>query len=503
MTNARMKANEKLKPSLVPPEVAAIISLIAPGFGHILARSFQRGLLLFLSFISILGILIWRIKEVGRREDEIFEIAKKAYRLEPVLLIASILLILVYVFIVYDAYRFAGRTARPSLGPFLLVLLVFFALGLQIGEVDMGLFFREIGDARFRLTQIMWPWESAITRISSEVVGAQDIKVPCDESPPKPSDETVVGAWLTSSPTCGDLSQEDGTPGTTLSIVGGNLAPNTEAAIIWEDALKNEFRQRQEGEYVTVITDENGGFELDIVMPYRLVPSSAEERAHIWKIKASQLSETGAIEPSRVLILAVSKMIETIFLGMMATLFGIIFALPISFLAARNLMSTSWITLAIYFAVRTLLNIVRSVEPLIWAVIFVAVVGLGPFAGIIALTLHSIAALAKLYSEAIESIDPGPIEAIHATGANWLQTVIYAVIPQITPPFVSFTIYRWDINVRMSTVLGLVGGGGIGYLLIQWMRILDFKAAGIAVWFIIITVTILDFVSSEIRQRFV
>jgi phosphonate transport system permease protein len=130
-------------------------------------------------------------------------------------------------------------------------------------------------------------------------------------------------------------------------------------------------------------------------------------------------------------------------------------------------------------------------------------VGLGPFAGIIALTVHSIAALGKLYSEAIEGIDAGPIEAIQATGATSLQTIMYAVIPQMIPPFVSFSIYRWDINVRMSTVIGLVGGGGIGFILIQYIRLLDYRAAGIAVWFIAFTVAILDYVSSEIRQRFV
>ena len=152
-------------------------------------------------------------------------------------------------------------------------------------------------------------------------------------------------------------------------------------------------------------------------------------------------------------------------------------ALPVSFLAARNLMSASWITLVIYYLVRAILNIIRSIEPIIWAIIAVIVVGLGPFAGILALVLHSIAALGKLYSEAIESNDPGPIEAIQATGANWVQTVIYAVIPQIVPPFVSFTIYRWDINVRMSTIIGLVGGGGIGFLLIQYIRVLDYRSA--------------------------
>ena len=135
--------------------------------------------------------------------------------------------------------------------------------------------------------------------------------------------------------------------------------------------------------------------------------------------------------------------------------------------------------------------------------IAIIAVGLGPFAGILALTVHSIAALGKLYSESIESIDHGPVEAIQATGANWLQTVWYAVIPQIIPPFVSFTIYRWDINVRMATVIGMVGGGGIGYLLIQWIRLLDYRSAGIAIWFIAITVAILDYVSSEIRERFI
>jgi phosphonate transport system permease protein len=502
MTTHRSRRGEPRKPSLVPPYLASILSIIVPGLGHALARALQRGILFFLSSATILGLLVWRIKMVGRRETEIFEIAKKAYDLEPILLLTSILFVLLYLFIIVDAYRYASRRARPSNLTFALILISFFTLGWQIGDIDLGIFIRDIGDARFRLTQIMWPWERAIDRESTELAGVQKIQVPCNENPPEPSEVTDELPWLIATPTCGELSQEDGPPGTELTLVGGNLAPNSLAEIIWEDPIGNEFRQRQEGKYVTVMTDEEGSFETEIIMPYRLVPSSAEGSL-IWEVKARQVSETGAAEPSPELLLVVSKIIETIFLGMMATFFGIIFAIPISFFAAKNLMSGTWITLAIYFIVRTMLNIVRSVEPLIWAVIAVSVVGLGPFAGIISLTLHSIAALAKLYSEAIESIDPGPIEAIQATGANWMQTVIYAVIPQIIPPFVSFTIYRWDINVRMSTVLGLVGGGGIGYLLVQWMRIQDFKAAGIAVWFIVLTVAVLDFVSSEIRQRFV
>jgi phosphonate ABC transporter permease subunit PhnE len=161
------------------------------------------------------------------------------------------------------------------------------------------------------------------------------------------------------------------------------------------------------------------------------------------------------------------------------------------------------IGMLIYRVVRTILNIVRSVEALIYAIIAAIWVGLGPFAGTIALTIHTIASLAKLYSEAIESIDPGPLEALNAVGANRLQTIVYAVVPQILPPAISFTVYRWDINVRMSTLIGFVGGGGIGFILLQWIRLYNYEAVGIAVWLIAITVSALDYVSSEIRERFV
>ena len=237
-------------------------------------------------------------------------------------------------------------------------------------------------------------------------------------------------------------------------------------------------------------------------MPYRLFPPSPEGASR-HQVVARQVASLGKLRASEPLLLTIERMVETIFMGMMATLFGILLAIPVSFLAARNLMSSSWITLGIYYLVRTIMNIIRAIEPLIWALIAVVWVGLGPFAGIIALTVHSIASLGKLYSEAIEAIDPGPIEAVEATGATRLQTIVYAVVPQMIAPFVSFSIYRWDINVRMSTIIGLVGGGGIGFLLVQYIRLLDYRAAGIAVWFIAVTVAVLDYVSAEIRARFV
>jgi phosphonate transport system permease protein len=137
------------------------------------------------------------------------------------------------------------------------------------------------------------------------------------------------------------------------------------------------------------------------------------------------------------------------------------------------------------------------------AIVFVVWVGLGPFAGALALALHTIAALAKLYSEQVESISPGPLEAIRATGATRLQTVVYAVVPQVIPPYISFTMYRWDINVRMSTIIGFVGGGGIGLLLQQNINLLNYRGAAAQILAIALVVAAMDALSSKIRERYV
>jgi phosphonate transport system permease protein len=253
---------------------------------------------------------------------------------------------------------------------------------------------------------------------------------------------------------------------------------------------------------IVVTPNEEGAFRFTFPAPNFTIPSVAVGGVTS-QIIVRQVESAGELRPSSDLLLAASLMAETIYLGLMATLFGLVLAVPVSFLAARNLMSDNRISLAIYGVTRTILNIVRSIEPLIWAIIAAAWVGLGPFAGTIALTLHSIASLGKLYSEAIENIDPGPIEALEATGANRLQVIIYAVLPQVIPPFVSFTVYRWDVNVRMSTIIGAVGGGGIGFILIQWIRLGNFDSAGIAVWLIAIAVSTLDYISSQLRKAYV
>ncbi len=196
-----------------------------------------------------------------------------------------------------------------------------------------------------------------------------------------------------------------------------------------------------------------------------------------------------------------SAMVETIFMALMATLLGFVLAFPLSFLGARNLVGKGPLGWAVYTLTRAFFNIFRSVEVLIWAIIFAVWVSFGPFAGVLALAIHTIAALGKLYSEQVESIDPGPVEAMTAVGARRWQIIVYGIIPQIIPSFMAFTMYRWDINVRMSTIIGLVGGGGIGRILFYYKNELEWEKVGAVIVTIIAVVWAMDYVSGRVRER--
>lgn len=154
-----------------------------------------------------------------------------------------------------------------------------------------------------------------------------------------------------------------------------------------------------------------------------------------------------------------------------------------------------------YTFIRSVFNLIRSIEPLVYVIIFAVWVGIGPFAGILSLTIHTAASLGKLFSEQVEGISEGPLEAITATGANRIQTIVFAVIPQIVPPFIAFTLYRWDINVRMSTIIGFGGGGGIGFVLAQAINLLKYREASVMMLGIAIVVIILDYTSSKVRSK--
>lgn len=277
--------------------------------------------------------------------------------------------------------------------------------------------------------------------------------------------------------------------GDRITMTGEGFAPSRPVELIWRD---------QAGSTATIgqaTTDAAGRFETTIAVP------NVIGTAHHLIVRV--ILEGTTLGPSNALRLTLQRMIETVFLALMGTTMAVVLAVPLSFLAAKNLMSRSRMSLSIYYVIRTIFNIARSVEPLIMATVFAVWVGIGPFAGVLALGVHSIASLGKLYSEQIESIDAGPIEAITATGASMLQIVRYAVVPQIVPPFIAFTIYRWDINVRMSTVIGFVGGGGLGFLLIQYINLLQWRQAATAVWAITLVVAAMDYLSARVREKVV
>jgi len=175
-------------------------------------------------------------------------------------------------------------------------------------------------------------------------------------------------------------------------------------------------------------------------------------------------------------------------------------AVVLSFLGARNL-TRGPIGRPIYIVVRALTSIVRSIEPIIWAIIFVIWVRPGPFPGMLALFVCSIADLTKLYSEQLESIDIGPTEAITAVGGRRLQVLLYGIVPQILNPYLSFTLYRCDINVRMGTVIGMVGGGGIGMLLMQYVRVNEWEEVSMCLVAITLVVWSIDTLSARLRAR--
>ena len=190
--------------------------------------------------------------------------------------------------------------------------------------------------------------------------------------------------------------------------------------------------------------------------------------------------------------------VETIQIAVVGTAVAAVLALPVGFAAARNAVPP-WL----FYGARSLLNAFRAVDTLVYALFFVAAVGLGPFPGVLAVVVYTATVLAKLYSEAIEAIEPGPVEAVRATGATALQVLRWGVWPQLGPQFLSFTLYRFETNIRAAAILGFVGAGGIGFYIQTYLRLLNYPAAATVLLVLIGLVMIVDFASSRLRARLV
>ncbi|PKJ55212.1 phosphonate ABC transporter, permease protein PhnE [Bacillus sp. SN10] len=192
-----------------------------------------------------------------------------------------------------------------------------------------------------------------------------------------------------------------------------------------------------------------------------------------------------------------TAMLDTIRMAIIGTTLGSILAIPLALFAASNVFTSTFL----YSPARLILNFIRTIPDLLLAAIFVAIFGIGPLPGILALTFFSIGLVAKLLYESIESIDPGPLEAMTAVGANKVQWIVYGVIPQVKAHFVSYVLYTFEVNVRAAAVLGLVGAGGIGLYYDRTLGFLQYQQTASIIIYTLIVVLLIDYVSTLLREK--
>jgi phosphonate transport system permease protein len=196
--------------------------------------------------------------------------------------------------------------------------------------------------------------------------------------------------------------------------------------------------------------------------------------------------------------LYLQEMLVTVEIALWGTGLAVVFAVPLGLLSASNI--TPW---WVHQPIRRLMDAARAINEMVFAMLFIVAVGLGPFAGVLALFVHTTGILAKLFSEAVESIDPQPVEGIRATGANALEEIFYGIIPQVLPLWISYSLYRFESNVRSASVVGMVGAGGIGVILWEIIRAFQYAETCAVMIIIIVTVTVIDVISARIRKTLI
>ncbi len=192
------------------------------------------------------------------------------------------------------------------------------------------------------------------------------------------------------------------------------------------------------------------------------------------------------------------EMIVTLHIAIWGTVLAIIAAIPLGLLSASNV-APVWV----YQPVRRVMDACRATNEMVFAMLFIVAVGLGPFAGVLALFIHTTGTLGKLFSEAVEAIDPRPVEGIRATGAHKLAELAYGVIPQVMPLWLSYSLYRFESNVRSASVVGMVGAGGIGVVLFEVIRSFQYAQTCAVLLMLIVTVSLIDVFSAWLRKRFI
>ena len=209
------------------------------------------------------------------------------------------------------------------------------------------------------------------------------------------------------------------------------------------------------------------------------------------------LEEIVEVEP-KYIPTALWAMFETIQMAFIGTVVGIVIALPLSMLAARNLNSKF-----VYAPIRALLAAIRTFPSILWALLFVIMVGSGAFAGVLAIIMYTIGFIAKLQYEAIETIDSDPMDAVGSIGVSKVQLITYVVIPESASHLLSQMLYMFDYNIRQTSILGLVGAGGIGFYIINYIKFFEYGKAAIFMVVVLITVLVIDWVSVKIRDKYI
>ncbi len=463
--------------------IASLLSLLVPGLGQVYAGAPGRGVSLFLSMLAIAGLTAWRQNQGGLSLGELLREWVTRPGQHWFALVSVLGLALMWLWAILDA----GALVRNHKGlsrvwPFAIAIALIYGYGAIVTQINLY----DLTHPRSNFIRVLRQLSDPDLIQRDQVIQRAEapIQVPCAQPVFTPPPPPAQGPYLKLSQYCAQQGDE-------LTVEGFNFPPNTEGFLHWTPPGGS-----QQAVAVTQ-SDQDGHFRVSFRIPD--VRSAAEPHT----VDAELSVAVGPPRPSEALKTVIERMVETIFLALMATTFAVPVAAGLSFFGARNLMTRTLPGTVVYYLMRTIFNLTRAIEPLILGIIFVVWVSIGPFAGVLALSIHSIAALAKLYSEQVESIDPGPIEAILATGANQLQTVMYGVVPQIIPPYIAFTIERWDINVRMSTIIGFVGGGGIGFILQQWIGLLEYRSAAVAVLAIALVVAVMDYISAKVRERVV
>lgn len=364
---------------------------------------------------------------------------------------------------------------------FIILAAAAYVIGYRVTEINPVKLITSLPKGQKLLNDLIHP--DVLTHNTETTVLDLVFPVPCGSASPTTLPQS--GPRIVPSVQCAN-------PRDMVTVQGFDMTPNNDVKLQWLLPSGNVLFSK------LAKTDANGNFSAQVeVRPINETTDGTPSH-----LQAETDVAVGGWVASQAFKDVLNNIVVTIFMALMATTAGTVVAGPISFLAARNIMGRNWLGTGVYALVRSFLNITRSYDALVMATVFALWVGFGAFAGVLALSIVTVASLGKLFSEAVESIDPGPMEAVSATGANAAQVVLFAVVPQIVPDFLSYIIYHWDINVRISTILGFVGGGGIGYYLSQRIKVLEYQKAGTAIWAIVIVVWAMDFFSAEIRKRY-